>query len=481
MYGLVKIHKNGYPLRPIVSSVGTFNYNLSKFLISFLNPFASNQYSLQNTADFISQISLQSFSFPIVMASFDVVSLFTNVPLKETNKIAIDKLYDSNYPKPFEKSIFTKLLDIASSHSVFLFNSTLYKQIDGCSMGGPLSPTLANLFMCHNESIWLQNCPAHFKPLFYRRYVDDCFLLFRDSSHVNLFLEYLNNQHPNIKFTSEIEVNHVLNFLDASIYFTGSNFKTSVYRKDSFTGLGLNFFSFLPISYKINSIKTLFNRAYNICSSYESLHNEIVKLTDYFVSNSYPLKLIESTFFECLNKSRQPNLKQSTVPKLVKYIKLPYYGPISFEIRRNINKILKFKLNHVDFRIVFSNPCTIGSFFKIKDSTPCDVQSRVVYEYKCSSCNAGYIGSTSRSFKARRLGHMGRSIHTGRPLGKPEHSNIRLHSEAEDHPVNHSDFKILHSLPDNVSLLIAESLYIGFNKPSLNNNVSSTELFTVHM
>ena len=225
----------------------------------------------------------------------------------------------------------------------------------------------------------------------------------------------------------------------------------------------------------------MFSRAYTISSSYESLYNEIVKLTDYFLSNSYPLQLIESTFYECLNKTRQTSLKQCTVPKLIKYIKLPYYGPISFEIRRNINRILRAKLNHVDFRIVFSNPCTIGSFFKIKDSTPCDVRSRVVYEYKCSSCNAGYIGSTTRSFKSRRLEHMGRSIHTGRPLGKPEHSNIRLHSECEDHPVNHVDFKILHSLPDITSLLITESLYIGFNKPSLNNNVRSTELFTLRM
>ena len=84
-------------------------------------------------------------------------------------------------------------------------------------MGSPLGPALANVFTCHFENIWLESCPAHFKPVVYRRFVDDTFLLFRTKDHVENFKNYLNKQHKNIKITSEIEENGSLSFLDITI------------------------------------------------------------------------------------------------------------------------------------------------------------------------------------------------------------------------------------------------------------------------
>ena len=59
-----------------------------------------------------------------------------------------------------------------------------YKQYDGVAMGSPLGPTLANDIMYPFENVWLKNCPAYFKPIVYRRFVDDTFLLFRTKDHV---------------------------------------------------------------------------------------------------------------------------------------------------------------------------------------------------------------------------------------------------------------------------------------------------------
>ena len=73
------------------------------------------------------------------------------------------------------------------------------KQIDGVSMGSPLGPYLTNIFLSLYENTWLENFPRSFKPIYYCRYVDDCFLLFRSTEHVNLFLNFLNQQHANIK------------------------------------------------------------------------------------------------------------------------------------------------------------------------------------------------------------------------------------------------------------------------------------------
>ena len=90
---------------------------------------------------------------------------------------------------------------------------------------------------------------------------------FSDASHVPFFLEYLNSQHPNLKFTHDLEKDDKLNFLDVTINRIDDQFSTSVYRKPTFTGLGLCFDSFTPRSFKINLISCLIHRGYKISSS----------------------------------------------------------------------------------------------------------------------------------------------------------------------------------------------------------------------
>ena len=76
---------------------------------------------------------------------------------------------------------------------------------------------MANISLCFPQQIWLDNCPVEFKPVIYRRFVDDIFLLFRSKEHIEKFPLHLNCQHRNIKFTSEIEENNSFSFLDIKI------------------------------------------------------------------------------------------------------------------------------------------------------------------------------------------------------------------------------------------------------------------------
>ena len=129
------------------------------------------------------------------------------------------------------KDSFCELLATTMSESLILFDQEFYKQHDGVAMGSTLGPTHANVFLCYHEKVWLQNCPSEFKPVIYRRYVDDTFLLFHSKHHIEKFRNYLNCQHKNIRFTSEIEnVNSIL-FLDIKISRDNNKFTTSVYRK----------------------------------------------------------------------------------------------------------------------------------------------------------------------------------------------------------------------------------------------------------
>ena len=88
--------RDSFPiLRPIVSSIGTFNYNLASFLCDLLSPLVPNGYSCKDTFSFVSQIKNANLSKKFLV-SYDVTSLFTNIPLQETIDIAINLIFNHN-------------------------------------------------------------------------------------------------------------------------------------------------------------------------------------------------------------------------------------------------------------------------------------------------------------------------------------------------------------------------------------------------
>ena len=94
LYSTPKVHKiKSNPevpsFRPIVSSIGSFNYNLSRFLYDMLTPFIPTDCCTQDSFSFVKEVQEVSVSDHF-MVSYDVFSLFTNIPLKETLDLAAD-------------------------------------------------------------------------------------------------------------------------------------------------------------------------------------------------------------------------------------------------------------------------------------------------------------------------------------------------------------------------------------------------------
>ena len=77
--------------------------------------------------------------------------------------------------------------------------------MDGVAMGSPLGPTLANAFLSFYEKKWLEQCPEEFKPVYYRRYLDDIYVLLRPRDYFIKFMDYLNKCHANTKFSLKEE------------------------------------------------------------------------------------------------------------------------------------------------------------------------------------------------------------------------------------------------------------------------------------
>ena len=133
------------------------------------------------------------------MGSLDFDSLFTYTPLDKTIDICTNSIYsEQDVIEGINKEEFQNLLSLATKESYFIFNKVLYKQKDGVVMGSPLGPTSANAFLCFYERKWLEECPSEFKPVFYRRYVDDIFVLFKSADHLEKFCNYFNTCHPNM-------------------------------------------------------------------------------------------------------------------------------------------------------------------------------------------------------------------------------------------------------------------------------------------
>ena len=130
IYGTPKMHKvssiDSFPkFRPIVSSIGTFDYNLARFLCDLPLPLVPNDCSCKDTFSFVSQIKNANISKKFLLP-YDVMSLFTNIPLQETIDIAISFIFNDNPNLNITRKELKKLFLFTTSQTYFKFNSTIF-------------------------------------------------------------------------------------------------------------------------------------------------------------------------------------------------------------------------------------------------------------------------------------------------------------------------------------------------------------------
>ena len=292
LFGQPKIHKPDIPLRPIVSTRGSPTYSLAQHLALILKPLVGNsEHHVVNSTDFIDQIQDLAIQNTDTLISFDVESLFTSVPVKDSCQIIHKCLQADNTLKDRTEMSAEQILELLSlslNSTSFKWRDTFYQHTEGAAMVSPLSPIVANMFMEHFEQTALQT--AIFKPKIWLRYVDDTFVVWPHGvDKVNDFLQHLNNQHPNIKFTMEVENEHqAIPFPDTLITRTAQGSLThQVYRKPTHTDRYLNYrlFHHPSVLRSINS--TLVRRAHMV-SDQEHLPGELQHLKHVLECNGYP-------------------------------------------------------------------------------------------------------------------------------------------------------------------------------------------------
>ena len=147
---------------------------------------------------------------------------------------------------------------------------------------------------------------------------------------------------------------------------------------------------------------------------------------------------------------------------------------------------MKKKLQHIfrecgkgiNLRIVFKSPNRLCNGFSFKDKLPVDLDSFLLYQYTCDTCNCIYIGETKRHFMVRAYEHLGLSFRTGNSLSYNENSATAVckHSHVLGHPSGLENFKIIGHASSKYHLLLKEALVIGILKPTITCNVQKFSL-----
>ena len=113
-----------------------------------------------------------------MFVSLDVVSLFTNVPLRKTGTIILKRVYSEKLINTLSKRSLKKLILDTCQKMALSFNDKLYEQIDRVSMGGSLGPVLANIIMTECKQV-IDKLMKEEVIMFYTRYVDNTLLIIK--------------------------------------------------------------------------------------------------------------------------------------------------------------------------------------------------------------------------------------------------------------------------------------------------------------
>ena len=285
-----------------------------------------------------------------------------------------------------------------------------------------------------------------------------------DPEAASEFLTTLNESHPSIDFTMELEENGRLPFLGMNVIRSGCCLDTTIYRKPTDTGLLLHYHSHVDERYKRSLLNTMLNRAIQLSSTWKFFHEECgERLKEIFSRLRYPDDLVQSSIRKFIESkvSENPHTQVADKKEVPVRIVLPYKDQKSANVVRKQLADLSRKIN-ADISPVYTSR-KIKDEIKIKEEKPPLVtQQCVVYSFQCGLCDTGYVGYTCRHLHQRIEEHKGSAI--------GNHLREQHDIEPEDIAQN---FRILRKCQNKLDCLIFEVLLIKELKPSLNKRCDS--------
>lgn len=454
IYGLPKIHKDGCPLRPIVSCIQSPFYKLSKFLSNSLSKITcNNNFYIKDSFDFKQFIDTIKIPINHKLISLDVVSLYTNIPITLISDILTKKWVLLKQHTSLTLDDFINAVNLVLNNSYFQYENDFFQQLNGCAMGSPISSTIAQLVMEHLEETTINN--LDFDITFFKRYVDDC-LTSVPENKINEILTAFNDFHPSLQFTIETEKNNEINFLDLTLIrnVNENNIKTKWYTKKTWSGRYLNYNSNHPNKQKRSVVIGLTDRAIALTSP-EFRPEILKKVKQTLLNNHFPEKLITRIVKQRIhvfyNKTKKHMAKIK--PQNNKYIALPYTEGMSEKI--------KYILAKHNITVCYRAQNLVKSLFSpLKMKIPEKKKSNVVYAIPCLNCPKKYIGMTTQLLNNRLNGHK---------YTKNASTALHKHESQTNHEFNFNETKILVQETNYQKLTVREMIEIKREKEAVND------------
>lgn len=396
IYGVPKIHKEDYPLRPICSSINAPSSSLCKYITIILSKLTENsKYNVRNSTDFRERIKNMNIEDDETMVSFDVVSLFPSIPVDIAIKIIDRKWTFLQQFTTMTKGLFLKILRFCiQDNRYFKYKDKIYLQKKGLPMGSSASPIVADIVMEELLDCTLRNCDT--RPKILTKYVDDLFGIIKTCAIENI-LTKLNSFDKNIQFTLEKESDNYIPYLDIQIIRNNGRILTNWYQKPTSSGRLVNFYSNHPKNIIFNTAINFINRVMNI-SDDKFYRNNLSRIKKILHQNSFPKRTIEKLLK--MNKDKEVKEKDPKIFKSVTYV------PKLSERLQKSNCI-----DHTKYKIA---PKTHNTLQKLFSNMKSDIdkmdKSNVVYKIGCNGnettkCDMVYIGTTKNKLKTRLAGH----------------------------------------------------------------------------
>lgn len=290
-YIIPKIHKSPVVGRPIVASTNWLTTNLSIWVTEHLKEYMNLcPLVLKDSTTLIRQLAdIQDNLQPCTFVTLDVVSLYTNMDISQVITILANFLPNG-----------TKLIvaiEFILRNNYFEFMGQIYHQTNGMAMGTNMAVLVANLFvaaMLDNKIVELRSFRDNI--LFYRRYIDDIFMLWNGSpTELNRFMKVIHCLARPLQFTAHSSTESIA-FLDIEFFWENNHLQSRVYQKPLNRYLYIPFTSNHPSSAKKGFIKGELIRYVRLCSK----ESDFVTMKDLLRfrlrQRGYPDKVLASIY-----------------------------------------------------------------------------------------------------------------------------------------------------------------------------------------
>ena len=331
-YITAKVHKKPIKGRPIVPSMTWLTFHLSQWLANQLNPLLLHaEWVLKDSYNLLTALQQINNTTPpqtIRVASADVEALYPNMDINTGLQLVKHFIEDLNWQNSHKREFLIKAMEFVLTKGYITFNGEIYQQTNGAAMGSPMIPPYANIFMYQLEKNIVHKYKNSGKLLLYKRFIDDVFIISKDSNVTELQNE-LNSLHPAIKLTWSPVAKHC-NFLDLNISIKNGKLHTNVYQKQLNTYAYLPFHSYHTTAQKRGFIKGEAVRYARICTSEADFKLMVKLFTLRLQRRGYPLSFIQRSLGQVQHKDRHKytvttkTTNRKTIPLLFK----TEYNPI---------------------------------------------------------------------------------------------------------------------------------------------------------